>query len=769
MTRRPVAAALLLLAASLAPDAGDRTIPAADAVAPQPSAPAKRKYPEMPPPKSPAESLASIRVRPGFTVEPVAAEPLVMDPIDIAWGPDGRLWVVEMADYPLGLDGRGKPGGRVRVLEDTKGTGKFDKSTVFLDSIPFPTGVMPWRKGVLVTAAPSMLYAEDTDGDGKADVVRPLFTGFAEGNQQHRFNGPRWGLDNWVYLANGDSGGRVRSARTGKTVDIHFRDLRVKPDTGEIEAQTGQAQYVLSDADLRRNEFLLPPRPTREVPEVPGAAPVYPISTTFARFNDFNMANRFTSACGSNVYRDDLFGPAFSGNVFVCEPVHNLVSRLVLTPDGVSFVGKRAAGEEHTEFLASSDHWFRPTAVHTGPDGALYVVDMYRQVIEHPQWIPPDWQKELDLRAGHDKGRIYRIAPTGAPRRPVPRLDRMTPAELAAALDSPNGWQRDMAQMLLVWKADVKMFGPPGDQTAAEPLRRLIEKCERPVTRMQALCTLEGIGKWTPEDVVRALKDPHPGVRRQAVRLARVRSDGVKFVTKRALSDGLLAMLDDPDPQVRLELASALGDLVPPRAGPAIGKMALANRDEYILAALFSSLSADNVGPALTAVLADEKGRANAGPAVEGLFRMAAALGDEATVTKAADAIGAPAGPAVPWKLAALAGLLDGLDARRAGSRPKLTQLAAWLDAARKLAAGDEAGEAERVAALRLLGRRGTVNKADLPAFIELLGPRNPPAVQEAALAAVVRVGTPEAADGVLAGWKSLSPRLRSPVLSTKC
>src|SRR4051812_45972413 len=141
---------------------------------------AEPKYPPMPPGLSPAESLAALRVRPGFTVELVAAEPLVMDPIDIAWGPDGRLWVVEMADYPLGLDGKGKPGGRVRVLEDTDGEGKYEKPPVFPEPTASPPGVMPWRRGVLVPAAPAMLYAEDTDGDGKADVVKPLFSGFTE-------------------------------------------------------------------------------------------------------------------------------------------------------------------------------------------------------------------------------------------------------------------------------------------------------------------------------------------------------------------------------------------------------------------------------------------------------------------------------------------------------------------------------------------------------------------------------------------------------------
>src|SRR5690348_14275183 len=170
--------------------------------------------------KSPAESLKCIQMRPGFTVELMAAEPLVKSPIAYAWGPDGKFWVVEMGDYPLGVDGKGEPGGVVRVLTDTDGDGKYDKSTVFLEHLRFPNGVTPYRKGVLITAAPDLIYAEDTDGDGKADKTEVLFTGYREGNQQHRFNGLIYGLDNWFYGADGESGGVVKSMKTGKTVDL---------------------------------------------------------------------------------------------------------------------------------------------------------------------------------------------------------------------------------------------------------------------------------------------------------------------------------------------------------------------------------------------------------------------------------------------------------------------------------------------------------------------------------------------------------------------
>src|SRR5205823_1498181 len=283
------------------------------------------------------------------------------------------------------------------------------KATVFLDNLPFPTGVMTWRKGVLVTCAPEIIYAEDTDGDGKADKREVLFTGFREGNQQHRVNGPTWGLDNWVYGANGDSAGRIKSVKTGQEVDIRGRDFRFRPDSCEFELVTGGTQYgrcqddwgnwfggnnsnpawhyALDDRYLRRNPHLTPPDPRVKVPTEPGLPRVYPVSRTLPRFNDLHAANRFTSACSPTVYRDDLFGPAFAGNLFVCEPVHDLVSRLVVTPDGSTFHGRRAADELSSEFLASTDNWSRPVFARTGPDGALWVADMYRHVIEHPQWI----------------------------------------------------------------------------------------------------------------------------------------------------------------------------------------------------------------------------------------------------------------------------------------------------------------------------------------------------------------------------------------------
>ncbi len=755
-------------------------------------------------PKSPEQSRKLITVRPGYRVELAAAEPLVQDPIALAWGPDGKLWVVEMGDYPLGTDGKGKPGGRVKFLEDTDGDGKYDKATVFLDNVPFPTGVLPWRKGVLVCAAPDIFYAEDTDGDGKADVKKVLFTGFVEGNQQHRLNGLVWGLDNWVYCANGDSGGVVKSLQTGQTVNIRGRDFRIRPDTGAIELTSGSAQYakcrddwgnwfggnnsdpfwhvVLEDRYLKRNPHLAVPTAVHRPSATPGTAPVYPTSRTVARFNDLWAANRFTSACGLCVYRDSLFEPGVARSIFVCEPVHNLVHREPLTPDGPTFASRRADDEQHSEFLASADNWFRPVQARIGPDGALWVADMYRHVIEHPQWIPPDWQKKLDLRAGHDMGRIYRVVRVGLESSPLapragsedrsrserttfPRLDKLDTAGLVAALDSPNGWQRDMAQMMLVWK---------NDQAAAPLLEKLARESEHPLARLHAYCTLDGMGALTAATIRKARRDEDPRVLRHLVRL----SEG-KFAQSPDLGPWVASLANAKDAALALQVACTLGEWDDPRAGTALG--ALARRhdtDQFILPAALSSLTARNFPAAAEAALGPGFDRPPSPRLVEALLTFAVARKDAATLARLLDAVSRPAGGSfAPWQLETLAALLDALDRRKtslaelaksggADLRAVLDRLAAAFDQARRTAADPKAAPRDRLTAVRLLGRGGGDPAADRKLLAELLGPQSGPELQSAAVAAVARSPDP-AAPGVLLGrWKGYGPAARSAVLA---
>lgn len=740
----------------------------------------------QPGPKSPEAALKSMYPRPGFTVELVAAEPLVMDPIAFAWGADGKFWVVEMADYPLGIDGQGKHGGRVRYLEDTNGDGRYDKSTLFLDGLGYPSGVWPWRKGVLISCAPEILYAEDTDGDGRADRRETLYQGFSEGNQQHRVNGFSYGLDNWLYGANGDSGGKIKSLKTGEEVSISGRDFRIRPDAGRIEAQAGQSQfgrhrddwgnwfgnnnsnpmwhYALEDHYLRRNPHVAPPDGRVMVSQVPGAAPVYPRSRTLERFNDFNKANRFTSACSAIIYRDDLLGSEYVGNSFVSEPVHNLVHREVVEPKGTTFTSRRAGDEAESEFLASSDNWFRPAMVQTGPDGAIWVADMYRHVIEHPQWIPPDWQKRLDLRAGHDKGRIYRLYPKDRAPRAIPRLDKLTTQELVGALDSPSGWQRDMAQQLLIEQQD---------KSAVPHLQRLAQQSTRPQARLHALCTLDGLNALNETALMIGMGDSHPGVRRHAVRLAEP-----LLSASLPLQQVLMAkMVGDTDPQVAMQVAYSLGSCSDVRSAIVLSSILLRPQlDRFQRAAAYSSLNEKNLAEVLAAVIDAQL----AEPPVDllkTLLGLAASYKNEPALIRGLDLIATPRnGKYAAWQVAALTGLLDSLDrdklsldklGQKSGGKlgAALTRVAALFEYSRTTVAQSDAPESERLLAAWLVGRGPDRRQEDLQSLGKLLTPQTSGALQAAVVDALGRIDDKQTPAVLLSNWKAHGPQLRGRIL----
>lgn len=741
-----------------------------------------------PPPRSPEESLQSFDVLPGFKVELVAAEPLVMDPVDIAWGPDGKAWVVEYADYPLGLDDQGKPGGRVRCLEDTDGDGQYDRSTVFLEPIAYPMGIMVWRDGVLVTAAPDIFYAEDTDGDGRADVQKTLFSGFGEGNQQHRVNHPRWGLDNWVHAANGDSGGTIKSVKTGQTVNIGGRDLRFKPDEGLVEAQAGQTQfgtnrddwgnwfgcnnsnlgwlYAVADHYIRRNPHVAPPPGRANVASDPM---LYPAGRVISHCDlkhrphaAWGKPGRCTSVAGVTIYRDDLFGTHFTGNLFVDDSVFNVVHRRILTPTGVTFRGDRGPDEGQREFLASHDIWFRPSTVETGPDGALWVLDLYRFVIEHPQWIDDELEKTLDLRAGHDKGRIYRVYPVDKKPRPIPRLDKLDTTALIAALDSPNGWQRDMAHQMLLWR---------GDPAAARALEEVAIGCERAQARVHALCVLDGLKALRPEIVIRALGDEHAGVRRHAIRV----SESL-LASNPSIGEALLKLDGDDDPHVMMQLAYSLGEWDDPRAGRRLGRMAVRHADDRYLTAAITSSATRHVEEIVAEVVADPKALTSRASLVSSLLNLAVALNNAKAVGCVLEAVTTkPKAGYANWQYESMATLLDGLDrqdrtlgkfAKKGGPEFQRTlgKTSQLFDAARGLATDEEATLDRRLAALRLLGRGPDGQEEGLGLLVELLAPQSPIEVQLAVVDALGGLRHERVPELLLQGWSEQGPRLNGAI-----
>jgi putative membrane-bound dehydrogenase-like protein len=720
-------------------------------------------------PRSPQQSLTSIKLGPGLSAEVMAAEPLVTSPVAIAFGPDGRLWVAEMYDYPSGTDGKFRPGGRIRVLTSSRDDGNYDGSTVFLDDIPFPTGVTMWRNGILVCAAPDILYAEDTRGSGKADVVKKLFSGFGTDNYQARVNSLEYGLDGWVYGSCGLFGGTITSF-SGKTLALGNRDFRIKPDTGEIEPATGRTQqgrvrddwdnwfgcdnthlawhYPLPDHYIRRNPHVAPPNPAVLIGG-DASEPLYPAGN-LQLFKLSGPPGRPTAVCGIGVYRDDLLGKDLTGDLLACEPVNLLLHRMKLKPNGSSFRAVRPPGEEHSEFLTSTDPWFRPVQVRTGPDGCLWVVDMHRYVIEHPRWIPPEELAKVDVRAGATLGRIFRIRPTDREPRSMVRLDKLDNAGLVAALDSPNGCQRDLAMQMLLWR-DAK--------EAAPALVELVTESTRPQARLQSLCVLAGIGRLGRSQLLAALADQLPGVRRNAVRIAEDFSP-----TDDAFRKKLLNPATDVDPQVRLQAALSLGARRGAYYVGALADLVLSHPDDpYLTSAVLSGMRADNVA----SFVIEFSGRGLEGlprQLVRPLLSTAIAFDDREGSSRALRTL-ADASPSRS-SMTALAILLDLLESRgkplaSLADQETRASVARQLDAARAVAIRRQAKTEDRIAAVALLGR----DASDRDALNRLLTPQEPVELQVSAATALGRHPAPESFQILISGWSSHSPPLKSRIL----
>ncbi|MCI0642584.1 MAG: c-type cytochrome [Gemmataceae bacterium] len=556
----------------------------------------------VPPPSkplSPEDERKTIQLLPGFTIDLVASEPDVVDPVAMAFDERGRLYVAEMHGYPNGGLGTGAiSSGKIKRLEDKDGDGVFESAAVFAEGLRFPTSVMPYGKGLLVANAPDLNFLEDTDGDGQADRSRVLYTGFDVANIQQLLSGFQWGLDNWVYACAGGKGGDIRSVENSKmpTLPLRGRGIRFKPDRpGSLEPTSGGGQFgltadewghwfvatnsqhlrhiVLPDHYLARNPFLPVSAVTLDIPEHGAACKVFRISPFEAwrvertrRRKEGADSKRFastelipggfvTSGTSPMVYLADLFPKQFQGSVFICDPANNLILRDVLEPKGgATFVAKR--GDPDREFLASTDNWFRPVWLTLGPDGAMYVADFYREVIETPLSLPEDMKKVLVLESQR-RGRIWRIRPEGKYNAPRIDMTKSSARELVAYLEHPNVWWRMTAQRLLV---------SGNQQAVAGNVRKLFNKSQSPIGRVHALWTLEGLGRLDNASILAALADDSAGVREQALRLAEPR-----IADSKDLRAAVVKLASDPSAKVRFQLAFTLGaanapDLVEPLA-----------------------------------------------------------------------------------------------------------------------------------------------------------------------------------------------------------
>lgn len=741
-------------------------------------------------PLSPQQSAGLIKVDPKYVVELMAAEPLVTDPVAIAFGPDGRLWVAEMRDYPAGLPG-GKgppidlskppkfetltPGGRISVLEDTDGDGKYDKATVFLDNIPFPTGITVWGKGVLICAAPDILYAEDTTGSGKADVVKKLYSGFGTHNFQARVNSLEYGLDGWVYGSCGFYGGQIKSFN-GRTYDLGNRDFRIKPDTGELEPATGQTQqgrvrddfdnwfgcdntvlarhYPLPDHYLRGNAFVKPPASSVFLPTGPNANRLINLRSQVQLFELSGPPGWPTAACGIGVYRDNLLGSHLTGNLFTCEPVNLVVHRLQLQEKGATFQGLRAADETSSEFLASTDNWFRPVQMRTGPDGCIWVVDMYRLVIEHPQWIPRADLARLDVRAGSTMGRIFRIKPADKPVRPLQRLDQLSKAALVEVLNSPNGTLRDLAMMQLQWKNE-----PMDNLSFAQLLAS-----SQPEVRMQALAVMGQAKKLEDKTLLKGLRDQHAAVRKMAWQQAQ-NSQGFSELLK-TMQFQPSEMKNETIP-VLIQVARALGTWPDARAGSYLGQLLqLHPEDEYLRAVVLSNLRAEHQASFLKEVIQGAHAGAFSGEYMTQLIP-AIVQRQDARVTEVLKLLTSPGEKGFAgWQFQAVSSLP--MVEKQEVEAERQALLMPMYEAARKVVQDASRKEGERLSALVMLlgpGQTRAMRSEGVDILFTLLGPAQSPAIQQSALTILSKHLDQAGAERLLKSWMACSPTLRSRLI----
>ncbi|QEG39964.1 PVC-type heme-binding CxxCH protein [Roseimaritima ulvae] len=692
------------------------------------------------PPTEPEAALKTFQVADGFHLEPVAAEPLVTSPVAVEWDADGRMYVCEMRGYS---EDRDAGISRITRLEDVDHDGTYDRSVVFVDELLWPTALFPFDGGLFVADAPNIYYFKDTDGDGVADVRHIALTGFNIHNVQGLLNSFHWGLDNRIHVACGTVGGKVHRGQDDPStaVEVRGRDIAFDPRTYEFERTSGGAQHgmcfddwgrkfassnsdhiqqvMYEDRYIARNPQLKAPNSRLSIAvdgpqaEVFRTSPVEPWRIVRTRLRVSGQvrgpvegggraAGYFTGATGITIYRGDAWPQQWKGTAIVGDVGSNLVHRKRLEPNGVAFKAHRI--DEKSEFVTSNDIWFRPAQFANAPDGTLHIIDVCREVIEHPASLPPDIKKHLDLTAGRDRGRIYRLAPDGYRFRPAPSLSTAPTQTLVTLLQHANAWHRETAARLLYERQD---------RSAIAAIEALAGNASLPQGRLHAMYALAGMDALDEDVLLARLRDEHPQVRRHAIRLTEPLLDSP------ALQAAVLQHVDDESLDVRYQLAFTLGYLPAEKRIAPLARLLQADRDDsWMRMAVLSSIGDDT--DQLFVTLAEQTG-------ADAAFVLPL-IGDQIADKAKTDAAVRDA----------LSSLLTDLQ-RVAGDEQQPPA------ARRQAISGLQFGDFEALEAT----------------FAELLDGRQPLSVQRQALTTLGRFADQQVATMVLEVWPGLSPQLR--------
>jgi putative membrane-bound dehydrogenase-like protein len=648
---------------------------------------------DAPRPRSPAESLETFRVPAGLKVQLVAAEPLIQQPSGICWDAQGRLYVSELHGYNLegqfDIEELNKTGqldtevrrvaasaeaqakaaaetfGVVKRLSDTDGDGRMDRATVFADTLPACYGICAARDGIIVTAAPQIIFLADRDGDGVAEVREVLFEGFETGVFERNVNQPQWGHDDWIYVGAGAGGGRITGPHLAEPVDLPAADFRFKADGSALEPLVGRTHtfgLTLTDrgekivSNTTVAGILTAPIPWGALARNPDSAigsveyplggnRAYPRSAPhpwrtkreanaeFATFykDRYGIAESaasgyFTSGCGPLFY-DDTALPGLTGQLFACEPSQNLISRGLLGRDNGRLTLTRLAEEAESEFCTSTDGWFHAIALAHAPDGGIAVVDFYREIIEDYSAIPRYLQQQYELDHGKDRGRIWKIVPD----EPLPvaaaDMNGLSADALVRELASERFWRRQTARRLLVERKAT---------AAAAAIATLVTPAASRPAVVNALHTMAALDASDPAAIWTALTHADPAVRIHAVAVAEPLLAG-----DRGLRDAVFGLAADPDADVVRRVTVALGAADDPRTLDALASIARRSGDvPWMDAAVMSSL-AGRAGQMLAMLLAEPAQIGKAGPLVGSLAAAVAARREPAELSATITAVAA--------------------------------------------------------------------------------------------------------------------------------
>ena len=712
--------------------------------------------------------LKSFQIHPGFRLELVAAEPLVMDPIAMAFDESGRLFVIE-SRASTGKNGSHR--GRIRLLEDQDGDGSFDVSSIYADDLESPSALIYFDGGIFVAAGPEILYLKDSQRDGHADIRRVVLTDYAptanKVNGQISFTGFAWGLDNRIHVATAGTGGDILTGTTpGNGVTLSEGNFSFDPRDFRIQSEGGSGptgicfdsrgrKFVGSANDhialvmnesryAARNPWLEAPPSLLAIAKDGRATPLFarrPVANAGqsrrpATAIPAATTTYFSAAGGLMIYRGNLFGPDYSENAFVTDAVAGIIHRDKLRLNGLELVAERTADEGGIEFLAGSDPTFQPVQVINGPEGALYLADFTRPVT--PGAAP--------------HGRIYRIVPARFEQPDPWPMGELTTAELVACFRHTDGWDRETAARLLYERQDPAAVGPLG---------RLIFDPKSPGwARMYALRALDGLHRLTPQHVIHGLADPDERVRIHALQLAErfLVSPGP---TPPGLADSITALGDDPSIRVRHQAACTLGLL----------------RDPRQIAALVTILGHDPANAWVQSAVAIAAGAGAAdvlsAAAPNPALRSAAAVGD--FLANLARTVGHRNQPGeLARTLSTVANIPEsevafrlvlGLDEVLREANNSLSQadsqgiLGALFNRAKNVVVNESAGEGARLAAIRVLGLGGYPVAGDF--LLGLVYTSQSPGLTVAAIQSLGNWNDERVSASLLARWPFLSPAAR--------